>query len=82
MEWSWPGEISLGYGPRAASARAGYSTDKSRAGFFLRFYLFIYRQREKQAPHWDPDVGLNPGSLGSLPETKADAQPLTHTAAP
>ena len=37
--------------------------------FFPRFYLFIHerhRQREKQAPCREPDVGLNPGT-GSCP---------------
>ena len=55
--------------------------------FFLIFYLFIYekhterqrhRQREKQAPFRKPNVGLNPGTPGSHPEPKADAQPLSH----
>ena len=49
--------------------------------FFLRFYLFIHetqrerqrhRQREKQVPCREPDVGLDPGTLGSCPEPKAD----------
>ena len=30
-------------------------------------------QREKQAPCREPDVGLDPGTLGSRPELKADA---------
>ena len=29
-----------------------------------------HRQREKQAPCREPDVGLNPGSPGSRPELK------------
>ena len=37
-----------------------------------------HRQREKQAPCRQPDVGLNPGTVGSCPEPKADAQPLSH----
>ena len=41
-----------------------------------------HRQREKQAPCREPDVGLNPGSLGSPPELKADAQPLSHPGIP
>ena len=46
--------------------------------YFLRFYLFIHgrqreRQREKQAPCRDPDVGLNPGTPGSHPGPKAGA---------
>ena len=41
-----------------------------------------HRQREKQAPHGEPDVGLDPRTPGSKPELKADAQPLSHTGAP
>ena len=53
--------------------------------FFLKkiFYLFIHerhtereaqtqRQREKQAPCREPDVGLDPKSPGSRPELKTD----------
>ena len=32
-----------------------------------------YRQREKQAPHREPDVRLDPGTPESRPEPKADA---------
>ena len=55
--------------------------------FFLRFYLFIHerhrerqrhRHREKQAPHGEHDVGLDPSTPGSCSEPKADAQPLSH----
>ena len=54
-------------------------------GFFLKNYLFIHeryrkrgrdRQREKQAPCREPDVELDPRTLGSQPEPKTDAQPL------
>ena len=41
-----------------------------------------HRQREKQAPCREPDVGLDPGTLGSRPEPKADAQPLSHPGVP
>ena len=37
-----------------------------------------HRQREKQAPRREPDVGLDPGTLGSRPGPKAGAQPLSH----
>ena len=37
-----------------------------------------YRQREKQAPCGEPNVGLGPWTLGSHPEPEADAQPLSH----
>ena len=60
--------------------------------FFFFKVLFIYpwetqrerqryRQREKQAPYREPVVRLNPRTLGSWPELKADAQPLSHPGA-
>ena len=36
------------------------------------------RQKEKQAPCREPDVGLDPGTPGSHPKPKADAQLLSH----
>ena len=42
----------------------------------------IHRQSEKHAPHGEPDVGFDPGTLGSWPEPKADAQPLSHQGTP
>ena len=41
-----------------------------------------HRQREKQAPCMEPDAGLDPGTLGSCPEPKADAQLLSHPSIP
>ena len=41
-----------------------------------------HRQREKQAPCKEPNVGLNPGTPGSHPEPKADTQPLSHPDVP
>ena len=41
-----------------------------------------HRQREKQAPHREPDVGLNPGSPGSRSGPKAGAKPLGHSGIP
>ena len=38
--------------------------------------------RKKQAPCREPDAGLNPGTLGSCPGPKADAQPLSHPGVP
>ena len=59
---------------------------------FLRFYLFMrdtdregqrHRQREeKQASCKEPNVGLDPGTPGSRPELKTDAQPLSHPGIP
>ena len=58
---------------------------------FKRFYLFIHerqrerkrhRQRKKQAPCREPDVGLDPRTLGSRPDPEADAQPLSHPGVP
>ena len=67
----------------------------SRKMLFKRFYLCIHetqrkrererqrpRQREKQAPCREPDVGLDPGSPGSCPGPKADAQPLSPPGTP
>ena len=41
-----------------------------------------HREREKQAPCREPDVGLGPGTVGSHPEPKADAQPLSYPVVP
>ena len=54
--------------------------------FFKDFkYLFVrrtekqrHRQREKEAPCREPDVGLDPRTPESGPELKADTQPLSH----
>ena len=54
---------------------------------FLKI-LFIHaterqrRQREKQAPYEEPDVGFDPRTPGSRPDPKADAQPLSHPGVP
>ena len=37
-----------------------------------------HREREKQAPHREPDMELDLGTLGSHPEPKAEAQLLSH----
>ena len=60
----------------------------SAISFFKDFiYLFMrdtererqrHRQRETQAPSRKPNVGLNPGTPGSHPKPKADAQLLRH----
>ena len=41
-----------------------------------------HREREKQAPQREPDVGLDPWTQGSRPEPKAVAQPLSHPGIP
>ena len=41
-----------------------------------------HRQREKQAPCKEPNVGLDPRTLGLCPELKAGAQPLSHPGVP
>ena len=41
-----------------------------------------HRQKEKQAPCREPNVGLDPRTRGSRPEPKADAQPLSHPGTP
>ena len=57
--------------------------------FFKRFYLFIHdrerqrhRQMEKQAPCWEPDAGLDPGTPGSRPGPEAGAKLLSHPGIP
>ena len=35
-----------------------------------------------RVPAGSPMLGLDPGTLGSQPEPKADAQPLSHPGAP
>ena len=39
-------------------------------------------REEKQAPCKKPDAGLDPGTLGSRPEPKADTQPPSHPGVP
>ena len=57
--------------------------------FFPRLFIYLFmkdiqkkkqrhRQREKQAPYREPDVRLDPRTLGSHPELKANIQPLSH----
>ena len=41
-----------------------------------------YRQREKQAPCREPDMGLHPRSPGSHPGQKAVLKPLSHPGCP
>ena len=41
-----------------------------------------HRQREKQAPRGEPDVGLDPRTLGPSPQPKADTQPQSHPTTP
>ena len=41
-----------------------------------------HRQKEKPAPHREPDVGLDPRTQGSWPELKVDVQPLSHPSIP
>ena len=39
-------------------------------------------QREKPAPHGEPDAGLNPRTPGPQSEPKADCKPLSHPGVP
>ena len=42
----------------------------------------IGRGRSRLHALGEPDVGLDPGTLGSLPQPEADAQPLSHSGVP
>ena len=53
--------------------------------FFFFKDLFMRdteRQRKRQGPLGEPNVGLDPRIPGSQPKPKADAQPLSHPGAP
>ena len=85
--------MTSGYS-REGGAPAGIHVPYSKSvDLFILKILFIYsgethrerqrhRQREKQAPCMESDVGLDPRTLGSRPELTADAQPLNHVGAP
>ena len=69
-----------------------YRETMKRIHFLKDFiYLFMrdtqregqrHRQREKQAPWRDPNVGLDPRTPGSCPGPQADAQQLSHPGIP
>ena len=40
-----------------------------------------HKQKEKQVPCGEPDAEVDPMTLGSRPEPKADAQSLSHPGA-
>ena len=54
--------------------------------FFKNLFREIQRERqrhrEKEAPHREPDVGLDPRTPRSHPESKVGAQPLSHPGVP
>ena len=50
--------------------------------FKVKFIHERHRQREKQASSGEPYAGLDPGTPGSCPESKADAQPVSHPGVP
>ena len=59
--------------------------------FFCKIYLLMidierevqrHRRREKQAPCWEPNAGLDPGTPGSCSGPKAGAKPLSHPGIP
>ena len=58
----------------------------SDSSFFNKFFIYLFMRDtgrgRKQAPYGEPDVGLDPRTLGSHPEPKADAQPLSHSGVP
>ena len=53
--------------------------------FFLKIFYLYMRDTERgrnRLPKGEPDVGLDPRTLGSRPEPKADAQALSHPGIP
>ena len=44
--------------------------------------MIKYREREKQTPCREPDVGLDPRTPGSHPGPKAGTKPLSHPGIP
>ena len=61
--------------------------------FFFEDFIYLFmrdteREAETQAEgeagsmHREPDVGFDPGSLGSCPGPKAGAKPLRHPGIP
>ena len=41
-----------------------------------------HRNKEKQAPYWEPDVGLDPRTPGSRLRRKAGTKALSHPGIP
>ena len=59
--------------------------------FLKKYFIYLFmrhtqrdrdRQKEKQAPCRESDVGLHPGTPGSRPGLKAATQPLSHPGIP
>ena len=55
--------------------------------FFLRFYLLLIHEKEREAETQAEGeagsmLGLDPGTPGSCPGPKADAEPLSHPGIP
>ena len=85
-------EFTLGHGVGTGTFVALVFWFQTEAHFWKRFYLLFmrdtqrergrHRQREKQAPCREPDVGLEPGTPGSHPEPKAATKPLSHPGIP
>ena len=60
--------------------------------FFFKDFIYLFmrdtekeadtERGEKQAPCGEPDAELDPRTLGSRPEPKADVQPLSPPGAP
>ena len=70
-------------GTRVYYAKRNKSVRERKISFDLTHMRNLrHRQREKQAPCREPDVGLDPGTPGSQPEPNADVQPLSHTGVP
>ena len=67
------------------------TTKPSKQNFFQKDFIYSWetprerqrhRQREKQAPYGEPNMGLDPWTPGPQPEPKSDTQPLSHPGTP
>ena len=86
-----PGTAHRGGHYSAAAMQEGKASlspqlqDKLEIQIFFRFYVFIHerhRQREKQAPCREPDVGLHPGTPRIMPWAKGSTKQLNHPRIP
>ena len=91
-------EVNSKCNSRAAAPLVKWEEHFQSPIIFFKYSLFLKRifiyswerkreaetqaEREKQAPRRKPNAGLDPGTLGSCCEPKADTQPLSYPGIP